>query len=57
MDRFKKLGSLGSGSFGDVFKAIDKQTGKLVAIKILKEKIDTWENAMKMPEIRAFLTL
>lgn len=32
-DRFQMLEELGSGSFGVVYKAIEKATGEIVAIK------------------------
>jgi hypothetical protein len=35
--RYKKIGeALGSGQFGDVYKAVDADTGRLMAVKIIK---------------------
>ena len=35
-DDYELLGHIGSGSFGQVEKAIHRETGKLVAIKLMK---------------------
>ena len=36
-DRFQMLEELGSGSFGVVYKAIEKATGEIVAIKHVRK--------------------
>lgn len=33
MDRYEKLEKIGEGTYGKVYKARDKETGKLVALK------------------------
>ena len=38
LDDYKITKYLGQGGFGIVFEAIEKKTGKLVALKVLKEK-------------------
>lgn len=35
-ERYKRLGKLGSGTYGEVFKALDKKTNQIVALKIMK---------------------
>ena len=55
MERFKNLGSLGDGSFGCVFKALDTKTGETVAIKKFKRKYKSWEEAMSLPEVKALI--
>ena len=39
MDNYEILTRLGGGTFADVYKAIEKKTRELVAIKVLKKKI------------------
>ncbi len=36
-DRYQIMQEIGRGSFGQVFKALDKQTGKLCAVKVIKD--------------------
>ena len=55
MDRFKILSSLGDGSFGNVFKAQDWETGEIYAMKKFKRKYSTWEDAMSNPEVKALI--
>jgi len=38
MQRYNVLNPLGDGAFGEVWLAIDKQTGEKVAIKRIKKK-------------------
>jgi len=40
-DIFEFLAQLGEGSYGSVYKALDKRDGKLVAIKVLEVEEDT----------------
>ena len=35
-DQYKVLSQIGQGSFGSVYKAIERSTGKKVAIKVVK---------------------
>ena len=39
MEDYEMITRLGGGSFADVYKAREKSTGDLVAIKILKKNI------------------
>ncbi len=39
MEDYEILERIGGGTFADVFKAKEKSTGELVAIKTLKKKI------------------
>ena len=57
MERFKKLETLGDGSFGWVFKAEDVQTGEIVAVKKFKQKYTQWEDCMKDPEVKTLIQL
>lgn len=40
MDQYEVLEELGSGSFGVVYKAIERASGDIVAIKQVNSKID-----------------
>ena len=43
-EKYEELGKLGSGTFGNVYKAKNKSTGKYVAIKeITKSKYNSSE--------------
>ena len=41
---------LGGGTFADVYKAKEKSTGDLVAIKVLKKKYKKWEDCLELRE-------
>jgi serine/threonine protein kinase len=41
---------LGGGTFADVYKAKEKSTGELVAIKVLKRKYKKWEDCLELRE-------
>jgi len=53
--RYKKLERVGKGSFGFVFKGLDEQTGKLVAIKTVDLR-DTIEDLEIIQQEIAFMT-
>jgi serine/threonine protein kinase len=55
MHRFKILTSLGDGSFGNVFKVQDKETGEILAMKKFKRKYQSWEDAVGNPEVKALI--
>ena len=48
---------LGGGSFADVYKAREKTTGELVAIKILKRKYKKWEECIELRECKSLQIL
>ena len=48
---------LGGGSFADVYKAKEKSTGDLVAIKVLKRKYKKWEDCLELRECRSLQKL
>lgn len=39
MDRYSKIGRIGEGSFGKVYKATDKTTKDIVALKVIQTVI------------------
>lgn len=53
MDRYKILKTVGDGTYGSVAKGINKQTGETVAIKKMKKKFYSWEEAMALREIKS----
>lgn len=55
MERFKILSNLGDGSFGNVFRVQDRDTGDILAMKKFKRKYKTWEEAMSNPEVKALI--
>lgn len=57
MERFKILQTLGDGSFGNVYKVQDWETGEVLAMKKFKRKYSTWEDAMGNPEVKALIQL
>lgn len=50
-ERYEVQEILGSGSFGRVVKAVDRQLGELVAIKIIKNKIPFFKQALTEIEL------
>nr|GFA39383.1 cyclin-dependent kinase F-4-like [Tanacetum cinerariifolium] len=53
MEKYKCMEEVGRGTFGVVHKAIDKETGEVVAVKKLKTKYDSWEECMNFSEVKA----
>ena len=57
MDDYEMITRLGGGSFADVYKAKEKSTGELVAIKVLKKKYKKWEDCLELRECRSLQKL
>lgn len=57
MDRYKIIKTVGDGSFGSVAKAINKATNETVAIKKMKKKFYSWDEAMSLREIKSLRKL
>jgi protein kinase len=53
MDRYKILKTIGDGTYGSVAKGTNKSTGETVAIKKMKKKFYSWEEAMSLREIKS----
>lgn len=53
MDKYKVLETLGTGSYGSVYKAEDKETGELVAIKKMKKKYTNWDECKNLREVKS----
>ena len=57
MEDYEIINRLGGGSFADVYKAKEKSTGQLVAIKILKKKYKKWEDCLELRECKSLQKL
>ena len=57
MEDYEMITRLGGGSFADVYKAKEKSTGELVAIKILKKKYKKWEECLELRECKSLQKL
>ncbi|XP_020241658.1 cyclin-dependent kinase F-4-like isoform X2 [Asparagus officinalis] len=51
--RFRVIKEVGDGTFGNVWRAIDKQSGEVVAIKKMKKKYYSWEECMNLREVKS----
>ncbi|KAL6533656.1 Cyclin-dependent kinase F-4 [Orobanche hederae] len=43
MERYEVIKEVGNGTFGSVWRALNKQSGEVVAIKKMKKKYNSWE--------------
>ncbi|KAI9159990.1 hypothetical protein LWI28_004043 [Acer negundo] len=58
MEKYQLLDQVGAGAFGRVWKAFDKQSGEVVAVKMLKERFhSSWEECLKLEEIKSLQIL
>ena len=57
MEDYEMLTRLGGGSFADVYKALEKSTGDIVAIKVLKKKYKKLEECEELRECRSLQIL
>ncbi|KAI8530711.1 hypothetical protein RHMOL_Rhmol11G0080600 [Rhododendron molle] len=53
MERYKIIKEVGDGTFGSVWRAINKQTGEIVAIKKMKRKYYSWEECINSREVKS----
>mmetsp|Transcript_33356 Transcript_33356/g.56179 ORF Transcript_33356/g.56179 Transcript_33356/m.56179 type:complete len:500 (-) Transcript_33356:1037-2536(-) len=53
MNRYKQIKQLGDGTYGSVIKAVNRQTGEIVAIKKMKKKFYSWEECMNLREVKS----
>lgn len=52
MNRYITLGQLGDGTYGTVVLGQRKDTGEKVAIKRMKRKYYSWDEAMNLREVK-----
>lgn len=57
MNRYKTLHQLGDGTYGSVVLGQRKDTGEKVAIKRMKRKYYSWEEAMNLREVKSLKKL
>lgn len=57
MNRYKVVKQLGDGTYGSVWKAINRQTNEVVAIKKMKRKFYSWEECMNLREVKSLRKL
>lgn len=55
MNRYAMLNQLGDGSYGIVLLAQRKDTGEMVAVKRMKRKYYSWDEAMNLREVKVSL--
>ncbi|EEF49248.1 mak, putative [Ricinus communis] len=53
MERYKLIKEVGDGTFGSVFRAINKQSGEVVAIKKMKKEYYTLEERVNLREFKS----
>jgi protein kinase len=53
MERYKVIKEVGNGTFGNVWRALNKQTGEIVAIKKMKRKYYSWEECINLREVKS----
>lgn len=57
MNRYRVIKGVGDGTYGSVFKAVNKKTGAIVAIKKMKKKFFSWEECVKLREVQSLKKL
>ncbi|KAL1834360.1 hypothetical protein ACET3Z_004011 [Daucus carota] len=53
MERYNIINEVGNGTFGNVWRAMNKQTGEVVAIKKMKRKYYSWEECINLREVKS----
>ncbi|CAG9462191.1 unnamed protein product [Pedinophyceae sp. YPF-701] len=57
MNRYKVIKQLGDGTYGSVWKAVNRQTSEVVAIKKMKRKFYSWQECMNLREVKSLRKL
>jgi protein kinase len=53
MRHYEEISVLGDGAYGTVTKALDKETGELVAIKKMKHRFSSFEECLQLKEVKS----
>ncbi|KAH0644357.1 hypothetical protein KY284_032241 [Solanum tuberosum] len=53
INRYKVIKEVGNGTFGSVWRALNKQSGEVVAIKKMKKKYYSWEECINLREVKS----
>ncbi|GMJ00213.1 hypothetical protein like AT4G19110 [Hibiscus trionum] len=53
MERYMIIKEVGDGTFGSVWRAVNKLSGEVVAIKKMKKKYYTWEECVNLREVKS----
>ncbi|KAF2532684.1 hypothetical protein F2Q70_00031401 [Brassica cretica] len=51
--RYNLIKEVGDGTFGNVWRAVNKLTGEVVAIKKMKKKYYSWEECINLREVKS----
>ena len=57
MNKYKIIRQIGDGTYGNVFEAVNTETNERVAIKKLKNKINSWNECIEQNEVRVLRKL
>lgn len=57
MQRYVVAKKLGDGTYGEVLRAVNKQTGEVVAVKRMKKKYYSWDDCMALREVQSLRKL
>jgi male germ cell-associated kinase len=57
MEKYNIQKVLGDGTFGVVYRAINNDTGEVVAIKKMKRKFSNWEECRNLREVKSLIKL
>ncbi|PNS97280.1 hypothetical protein POPTR_016G012801v4 [Populus trichocarpa] len=57
MERYRLINELGEGTYGSVLKAINNESGEVVAIKQMKRRYDSWEECLSLRELKSLRNL
>ncbi|CAM0878063.1 unnamed protein product [Alopecurus aequalis] len=57
MERYKLIREIGDGTCGNVFRAYNRETNEIVAVKKMKRKFYHWEECISLREVKALQKL
>lgn len=57
MNRYNVTSKLGDGTYGSVLKAVNRETGDIVAVKKMKKKFFSWQECLQLREIQSLKKL